>query len=146
MPRFCVRERIFYKSKHYTLLFTCRVFFFRPLPGSHAACIKICTKKSEISQNSHNSYVIFFCLALSALSALSPSIVQIVQCDFFIFTIHLPNGFSLSTFLPLVSFFYSLYLFLKNSSKKIQASTSIRLRLMVGLSNHKSADLALTLR
>ena len=26
----------------------------------------------------------FFCLALSALSALSPSIVQIVQCDFFI--------------------------------------------------------------
>ena len=31
----------------------------------------------------------FFCLALSALSL---SIVQIVQCDFFIFAIHLPNA------------------------------------------------------
>ena len=27
----------------------------------------------------------FFCLALSALSALSPSIVQIMQCDFFFY-------------------------------------------------------------
>ena len=44
-------------------------------PACHAACIKICTEKSEISQNSHNSYVIFL-LCTTALSALSPSKVQ----------------------------------------------------------------------
>ena len=45
-----------------------------PLPII-AAYIKICTEKSEISQNSHFSYVIFF-LCTTALSALSPSKVQ----------------------------------------------------------------------
>ena len=50
------------------------------------------------------------------------------------------------SFYSLYLFLYSLYLFSKIQAKKIQASTSIRLRLMADSNSHKSADLALTLR
>ena len=44
-------------------------------PACHAAYIKICTEKSEISQNSHFSYVIFCCTLFPFTSpcSLSPN-------------------------------------------------------------------------